>query len=209
MPYAVQIATSASEDRLEKLMEERLKPDADKAAIDARIWDLFGETWAVMFTDLSGFSRGVAEFGIVHFLQMIYESKRLLIPRIDRHDGILLKMEGDSMMVIFRRPSRAIECAIDLQLTAQRYNKGKPDTEQILLCIGLGYGQLLRIGDRDVFGPEVNAASKLGEDAAKAWEILITDAVRHEVGSMPGLAFDSIGFVPPGATGAAQVSYSR
>ncbi len=208
MPYAVQIATSASEDRLEKLMEERLKPNTDKAAIDARIWDLFGETWAVMFTDLSGFSRGVAEFGIVHFLQMIYESQRLLIPRIDRHDGILLKMEGDSMMVIFRRPSRAIECAIDVQRTAQRYNQGKSDTEQILLCIGLGYGPMLRIGDRDVFGPEVNAAGKLGEDAAKSWEILITDAVRQEVGSMPGVEFESIDFVPPGATGAAQVSYS-
>jgi class 3 adenylate cyclase len=208
MPYAVQIATSASEDRLEKLMEERLKPNTDKTAIDARIWDLFGETWAVMFTDLSGFSRGVAEFGIVHFLQMIYESQRLLIPRIDRHDGILLKMEGDSMMVIFRRPSRAIECAIDMQRTAQRYNQGKPETEQILLCIGLGYGPMLRIGDRDVFGPEVNAASKLGEDAAEAWEILITDAVRQEVGSMPGVEFESTGFVPPGATGAARVSYS-
>jgi class 3 adenylate cyclase len=161
-----------------------------------------------MFTDLSGFSRGVAEFGIVHFLQMIYESQRLLIPRIDRHDGILLKMEGDSMMVIFRRPWRAIECAIDMQRTAQRYNVGRPDTEQMLLCIGLGYGRMLRIGDRDVFGPEVNAAAKLGEDTAKAWEILITDAVRQEVDSMPGVEFEPIGYVPPGAAGAARVSYS-
>jgi hypothetical protein len=29
-------------------------------------------------------------------------------------------------------------------------------------------------GDDDVFGAEVNAASKLGEDTAKAWEILVT-----------------------------------
>ena len=51
--------------------------------IDERIWDLFGEEWAVMFTDLSGFSRGVADFGIIHFLQIIYESQRVLIPCID------------------------------------------------------------------------------------------------------------------------------
>ena len=40
--------------------------DADLARIDQRIWDLFGEEWAVMFTDLAGFSRQVEAFGIIH-----------------------------------------------------------------------------------------------------------------------------------------------
>ena len=31
--------------------------------------------WCVMATDLSGFSRGVAEYGIIHFLQTIFESE--------------------------------------------------------------------------------------------------------------------------------------
>jgi hypothetical protein len=58
-----------------------LRRAPDKENIDARIWDLFGEEWCVMFTDLSGFSRGVAKFGIIHFLQTIYESERILIPQ--------------------------------------------------------------------------------------------------------------------------------
>src|SRR5512137_1141380 len=107
MPYAKQVGAGASQDRLEKLIAERLRDGADKKAIDSRIWDLFGEEWAVMFTDLSGFSRKVAQFGIIHFLQVIFESERLLIPVIDRNDGILLKVEGDSMLVIFRRADRA------------------------------------------------------------------------------------------------------
>ena len=100
------IFMSASEDRLEALIQERLKPGADKAMIDQRIWDLFGEEWCIMFTDLSGFSRGVAKFGIIHFLQTIQESERLLVPLIDEHDGILLKVEGDSFLVIFRNARR-------------------------------------------------------------------------------------------------------
>ena len=68
MRYRRRIVHSASEERLEKLIAERLREGADKAAIDQRIWDLFGEEWCIMVTDLSGFSRGVAEFGIVHFL---------------------------------------------------------------------------------------------------------------------------------------------
>jgi adenylate cyclase len=208
MPYVFQIASSASEDRLEKLIEERLKPGVDKQAIDDRIWDLFGETWAVMFMDLSGFSRGVAEFGIIHFLQVIYEAQRLLVPSIDRHDGILLKMEGDSMLVIFRRAIRAIECAIDMQRTLHHHNQSKSESEKVLPCVGLGHGRMLRIGDRDVFGSEVNAASKLGEDIAKAWEILITDAVKKDAEGMRGVTFEPLNSVPPGAQGAFKILYA-
>src|SRR5512133_3403990 len=53
------IGMGASEDRLERLIAERLLPGADKKRIDERIWELFGEEWCVMFTDLSGFSRRV------------------------------------------------------------------------------------------------------------------------------------------------------
>lgn len=69
MPRRVQIDQDGSEERLEKLITERLQPGADKAQIDSRIWDLFGGTWAIMFTDLAGFSRAVSNFGIIHFLQ--------------------------------------------------------------------------------------------------------------------------------------------
>jgi class 3 adenylate cyclase len=205
--YILQVAQGASQARLDKLIEERIKPDSDKDAIDARIWDLFGESWAIMFTDLAGFSRRVAEFGVIHFLQTIYEAQRLLVPCIDRHDGILLKMEGDSMLVIFRRATRALSCAIDMQRTLKAYNEDKADSEDVLLCVGLGYGRVLRIGDNDVFGAEVNAASKLGEDTAKAWEILITDSVKNTVGEMPGVRFDECEAVVPGAVRAFKVAY--
>jgi hypothetical protein len=71
MPLFDRIDSHASQDRLERLIEERLVPGADKQAIDQIIWKLFGERWAVMFTDLIGFSRNVAEFGIVQFLETI------------------------------------------------------------------------------------------------------------------------------------------
>jgi adenylate cyclase len=208
MEYNIKnIYPSAYLDRLEKLMKERLQPGADKAAIDARIWDLFGETWVVMFTDLSGFSRSVQEFGIIHFLQIIYESQRLFIPYIDKYDGILVKVEGDSMLVIFRQPTKAVSCAIEMQRAAKAYNEDKPDTEKILLCVGIGYGRILNLGDYDVFGAEVNAACKLGEDTADSWEILITPSVAECIHEMPTLSVDKLEYVPPGAEGAFKLIY--
>lgn len=202
------IFVSASEDRLEKLIEERMKAGADKKLIDARIWDLFGEEWCVMFTDLSGFSRNVAQFGIIHFLQTIQESERILIPVIEDHDGILLKVEGDSFLVIFRNVTKGVQAALAMQRILKTYNIDKVPEERVLLCVGLGFGKILRIGDSDVFGSEVNAASKLGEDTAKAWEILVTDGVKQRCGSMDSITFEEIPDVPPGAEKAWKVLYT-
>jgi len=201
-----QVGTGASQDRLEKLIALRLQDGADKDEIDARIWDLFGETWTIMFTDLSGFSRRSAKFGIIHFLQTIYESQRLLVPVIDKFDGILLKMDGDSMMVLFRKPSKAVECAIDMQHILKDYNTAKADEEKILLCVEIGYGTMLLIGN-DVFGAQVNASSKLGEDAAKPYEILVADAFKDGIGELNGISYEPMDIVPPGANSAYKVKY--
>lgn len=181
--------------RLWKMIEERAKTGTDVGAIDQRIWDLFGEEWTVMFTDLAGFSRNVEEFGIVHFLQVIWDHTRLLTPVIAEHDGLLLKTEGDSMLLLFRRPRRAVDCALAMQRACAQVNQRRRPEDQILLCIGLGHGRVLRIGDEDVWGQEVNAASKLGEDTAKAGEILVTAALHAELTADASLRFEPIGSV--------------
>ncbi len=207
MGFKRSILSGASEDRFEKLIRERLESGADKDKIDERIWDLFGEEWCIMFTDLSGFSRGVAKFGIIHFLQTIYESERLLIPVIDDFDGILLKVEGDSFLVLFKKVSKAIRAAIEMQKILNVYNKDRIDVEKVLLCVGLGYDRVLKIGDTDVYGSEVNAASKLGEDTAKAGEILVTDSVMEKAADMSDISFEKLKDIPPGAKGAYRIIY--
>ena len=50
MPYARAVATSASQSRIQQLIEERVKPDADKAGID-----LVPHSWLTHL--LNGYSR--------------------------------------------------------------------------------------------------------------------------------------------------------
>ena len=185
--------------RLWKLIEERGLPGADTDAIDRRIWDLFGQEWAVVFTDLVGFSRQVARFGIIHFLQIILEQKRLLLPIVERHDGILIKLEADSLLILFRQASAAVICTIAMQRACQALNERRVPEEQVILCAGIGHGRLLKIGDVDVYGQEVNAASKLGEDTAKGNEILVTAAARAAAGDIPGLSWEEVRAEFPGA----------
>jgi class 3 adenylate cyclase len=182
-----------SEARLWRLIEERSRADSDKVAIDRRIFDLFGEQWCVMFTDLSGFSRHVDEFGIIHFLQVIHESHKLVLPIVEAHDGLLVKVEGDSLLLLFRRPERGIACAIAMQEACEKYSENRPPEEQVLLCLGIGFGVVLRIGDTDVWGREVNGASKLGEDTARAGEILVTRAAKEAADAVAAHSYEDIG----------------
>lgn len=198
-----------SEARLWSLIAERVKPGSDTHSIDERIWDLFGDEWAVMFTDLSGFSRQVAKFGIIHFLQVIHEQKELLLPIVADHDGILIKVEADSFLIIFKRARTAVQCAVAMQHACQQLNARRTPEEQVLLCVGIGYGRVLKIGDVDIYGAEVNGASKLGEDTAKANEILVTKACRDAVQDLVGVKFQRIDAEVPGSPENYEVLYER
>ena len=207
MPFRRAYPNLPQADALETLISNRVKKGADKAAIDAQIWAEFGETWAVMFTDLSGFSRGVEAFGIIHFLQIIHESYQLFLPCIDGHHGTLIKTEGDSLLVIFPTAADALGAATSMQVATVSYNKNTLPEEQVLLCVGLGYGPMLKIGDVDIYGAQVNAASKLGEDTAQSGEILCTGEFKAAVEGHTDVGFTSIGAVMNMKTDSWKVEY--
>ena len=196
-----------SEARLWNLIEERTRPGADTAAIDRRIWDLFGERWAIVFTDLAGFSRRVAEFGITHFLQVIHEHQKLLLPIVADHDGLLIKSEADSLLLLFKRASSALDCTIAMQHACQHLSARRQPEERVLLCAGIGDGDILRIGDSDVYGAEVNAASKLGEDTAKANEILATAGAQESLSSRDDVSFEALDVEIPGSAASFRINY--
>ena len=199
--------TPSLPEDLQQLLDERLRPGADHDAIDERIWERFGEEWCVMATDLSGFSRGVARFGIIHFLQTIHESERILMPVLERHGGKLLKVEGDSFLAIFDDPRNAIAASIEMQRVTRAYNDHKSAEEHVLLGVGLGFGRVLRVAEGEVYGNEVNSACILGESYARGYDILVTDAVCQRAGE--AFAFEEFPHVPPGAGAAWRVLYSE
>ena len=94
-----------------------------------------------------------------------------------------------------------------MQKAAKKYNVDRTDTEKILLCLGIGFGEVLKIGDDDVFGAEVNAASKLGEDTAEPWEILITEKVRQAVENQVKGGYEKLDAAVPGTEKAYRFLY--
>lgn len=175
---------------LAALLTQRRQAGADRSAIDATIHARFGRMHAVMYTDLVGFSRVVEAFGILHFLQLIQESEALFLPLIAQHGGQCIKHEGDSLLVVFDASDQALGAARAMLAATAAVNPGRAPEDRIEVCIGLGYGNVLRIDRNEVWGAEVNAASKLGEDMAKGGEVLVTDTFRQ---SLPDAPFEACG----------------
>ncbi|MBP9685467.1 MAG: adenylate/guanylate cyclase domain-containing protein [Rhodoferax sp.] len=170
---------------LNNYLTARRQSGADRAAIDAAIFSHFGREQAVMFTDLVGFSRLVEAFGILHFLQLIQESETLFTPLIKQHGGTCLKQEGDSLLAVFDDPVQALACARAMVAATVALNPPRPPEERIEVCIGLGFGTVLRV-EGDVWGSQVNAASKLGEEMAKGGDILVTQDFRAALANVQG-----------------------
>lgn len=181
-----------SELLLGRLIEERMVPGADVADVDRRIRTFFEEEWCVVFTDMAGFSRMSASLGIVPFLCLIHELKRMARPVIESHGGFILKSLADSFLIIFRRAPDAMACLIELQRKLAAYNEGRGEGERIELGAGVGFGRVLKIGDEDVYGVEVNSAARLGEDLADPYEILVTDSARAALLHLPGVTFEAV-----------------
>lgn len=186
------MAESGPAKELGDLLIERDRADgADaRAAIDSRIRERFGARRAIMITDMSGFSRITKQHGIMHFMAMIERMKRLCLGPITKHGGTLIKTIGDDLFVSFPEAEGAVRAAIGMFDVCERDNEGRDKDDQIFLAAGVGYGDVLDLDGTDLFGDEVNRASKLGEDIAEPGEILITAAVADNTGDIKGWWFE-------------------
>ncbi len=155
---------------------------ARRPQLDCRSFPRLFTKRAVVFTDTDDFTVIVARYGILHFLMLFDRAVRRLLPAIRRAGGRLLKVEGDSLLLTFADPAKACAGVSAIQAGLRRLNQGRPPSERLGFSYGVGYGDVLEI-ESDVFGLEVNLASKLGEDRARRHEALLTPAA---AASLPG-----------------------
>jgi len=174
------MATQKDAKKLKFLMEARQAPGANKEQIDAEIYSKFGYIQAIMFTDLAGFTKTTEDYGILHFLQLIQASEELFMPIITKYGGTCLQHQGDSLLIVFDDAPSALDAAIEMGNIADETNKSKPIEDRIYVYIGMGYGLVLKIDDKDVWGSEVNRASKL-LNLAESGEILVTENFERAV----------------------------
>jgi adenylate cyclase len=166
---------------LARLLDARNEHPESLAEIDAEIWQRFGRTRAVLVLDMCGFSRLTMRYGITHFLAMIRRLQTIVRPVIAAGGGHVVKTEADNVFATFDDVPQALATARAIQRALDTANTFLPEDWDLHAAIGIGYGPLILVGDHDLFGSEMNIASKLGEDVAGRGEILLSSAARERV----------------------------
>jgi adenylate cyclase len=162
--------------KLNRLLDRRNEHPEQLPVIDAQLIQNFERERAIWVLDMCGFSRLTIRHGIIHYLAMIRRMQRTVLPLIEAGHGQLVKTEADNVFATFATVPQALRTARAVHVALERANAVLPEDWDVHVGIGIGYGKLLMIGDDDVYGSEMNLASKLGEDLAEAGDVLLTEA---------------------------------
>src|SRR5574341_724842 len=170
-----------SQANLERLLDQLIDQPERRFDIERDIDGIFGQDKGVTVLDLSGFSRTTHQQGILPFLLMIHEMKLLARPCIEAAGGLVLKAEADNLFALFDTVDDAVRASREIIARLDAANTVLPDNRQLYVSIGIGFGHILNVEDRDVFGDEVNLAAKLGEDIADRGQVLLTAGARAQL----------------------------
>jgi class 3 adenylate cyclase len=126
-------------------------------------------------TDTADFTARTLRDGILHFLMAWGRVVAALRPAIRARGGTVVKVEGDSLILAFNDARAACAGVLALEAALGRFNRSRPLNERFRFSYGIGYGDLVEV-EGDLFGLELNLASKLGEDLARPGEALLSPA---------------------------------
>ena len=172
--------------------------DEERARLNETILDRYNIKAALLVLDMTGFSQITAERGIVTFLAMVQHMQDITAAEIARRNGNIIKFFSDNCFAWFEDADDAVACATSIIQSHRDVNRSLE--HPVHICIGIDYGEFLLINSGECFGHTVNRACKLGEDIARAEELLITDttlaAMRQPEGySMTSKTFQESGIV--------------
>ncbi|HEV2044942.1 MAG TPA: tetratricopeptide repeat protein, partial [Sphingomicrobium sp.] len=115
----------------------------------------------------------------------------MIDPAIANHQGRIVKLTGDGMLVEFPSVVSAVECACHVQREMRDRNIDIPQDRRIEFRIGVNLGDVI-VDDDDIFGDGVNVASRL-EGVAKTGGLAVSGAVRDNIGNKLDLVFEDMG----------------
>ena len=156
-------------------------PAAQREAGEQRLRERFEVERAVLALDMSQFSLSVRRSGIVFHLCQIRRVQRIALPIVETWRGELVKCEADNILATFASPDDAVEAALAIHAALAGTGEDSPLGAPLTAGIGIDFGKFLLIPGKDAFGDAVNTAHKLGEDVARASEVLVTEEVKRRL----------------------------
>jgi adenylate cyclase len=146
---------------------------------------------AILAADVVGYSRlmGNDEAGTLAALKAVQAD--LIDRKIPEHEGRIVKLTGDGLLVEFPSVVSAVACAVTIQRGMRERNTDVPQDRRIEFRIGVNLGDVIVEGD-DIYGDGVNVAARL-ESVAQPGRIAVSQSVRDHVGNRLNVTFEDRG----------------
>jgi class 3 adenylate cyclase len=145
----------------------------ERARLDAETVARFFRRRALVYTDTADFTLRARRQGILDFLMRFDQVVRAVRRPVARTGGTLLKVEADSLLLRFADVESACTGVLAIEGALRSWNRGLPRPAQFRFSYGIGYGDVVEV-EGDLYGLEMNYASKLGEDMARPGQVLLT-----------------------------------
>jgi TolB-like protein/Tfp pilus assembly protein PilF len=134
---------------------------------------------AILAADVVGFSRLMEQDETGTLAALKARRRDVVSPLIGKHQGRLVKVMGDGVLIEFASAVSAVQCAIDLQRDTATANETLPEDKRIVMRVGINLGDVIVEGS-DLYGDGVNIAARL-EALAEPGGICISAKVHDEV----------------------------
>ena len=146
---------------------------------------------AILAADVVGFSRlmGANESRTLSALGTLRTD--FIDPKISEHQGRIVKLTGDGMLIEFPSVVNAVACATELQRGIRDRNAKVLPAQRIEFRIGVNVGDVIVQGE-DILGDGVNVAARL-ESIAPVGGISVSQSVRDHIGKRLDLIFEDMG----------------
>ena len=146
---------------------------------------------AILVADVVGYSRLIRadEEGTIAALKALRAD--VIYPKLAEHNGRIVKLMGDGMLVEFASAVDAVHAAVETQEAVTDHNAGLPEDRRIEFRVGVNLGDVVIDGD-DIHGDGVNVAARL-ENHAEPGGICVSGKVYEEVRDRTEMPFEDLG----------------
>ena len=146
---------------------------------------------AILSLDMTGFTTTAMNIGELPSLLRIVDAQKVCIPVLKEYRADLVRCFADDIVALFEDPGDAIDAAFELHKRVRDFCDSDIAPEHpTRCCIGIGFGDVFKIGPNLAQGDEMNRASKLGEDIARADETLLTERAHEALRQRADIGFE-------------------
>ncbi|WP_405241917.1 nucleotidyl cyclase domain-containing protein [Lentisalinibacter salinarum] len=134
---------------------------------------------AILNMDMTGFTASAIREGELESLLRIFDAQKVCLPVLEEHGAGLVRCFADDIVALFESTDAALDAALEIHRRVELFNASPlASRHPTRCCAGIGFGTVFAIGPNLAQGDEMNKASKLGEDIARAGETLLTERAR-------------------------------